>query len=110
MLTLSLRCLVPGLQWKCSWAVVEMLLVWKSSWAALEMPGLQWKCLGCIENGFLSQDWNPVPIMGNDVRGRENENKQFVISISDLLDCSILKFLNMSENVTNKTSFGGQVT
>ena len=46
-------------------------LWWKSSWAALEMPGLQWKCLGCSGNGSLSQDLNPVPIMGNDVRGRE---------------------------------------
>ena len=30
MLTLSLRSLVPGLQWKCSWAAVEKL------WAAVE--------------------------------------------------------------------------
>ncbi len=65
MLTLSLRWLVPGLQWKSSWAAVEMSgLRWKSSWAALEMPGLQWK-------GSLRQDWNLGSIMGNDVRGRE---------------------------------------
>ena len=32
MLTLSLRSLVPGLQWKCSWAAVEKL------WAAAEKP------------------------------------------------------------------------
>ena len=60
MLTLSLRCLVPGLQWKCSWAAVEMPgLRWKSSWAAVEMPGLQWKWLSeqRLESGFYHGEW-----------------------------------------------------
>ena len=42
------------------------------SWDAVEMLlGCDGKLLGCIGNGSLSQDWNPVPIMGNDVRGRD---------------------------------------
>ena len=53
MLTLSLRCLVPRLQWKSSWAAVEKL------WAAVEK--------------LSEKDWNPGSIVGNDVRGREKE-------------------------------------
>ena len=49
-----------------SWAAVEMLLG-----CGGKAPGLNWKCLGCSGNGSLSQNWNPVPIMGNDIRGRE---------------------------------------
>ena len=46
MLTLCLRSLVPGLQWKSSWAVVEKLLgCIGNTWAAMEMNGLQWKWL-----------------------------------------------------------------
>ena len=66
MLTLSLSSLVPGLQWKSSWAAVEKL------WAAAENSGLQRKSSGLQWKSSLSKDWNLGFIMGNDVRGREN--------------------------------------
>ena len=69
MLTLSLRCLVPVLQWKSSWAVVE-------------------KLLGCIGNGSLSKDWNPGSIMGNDVRDRE-KCKNKVLLQSNCVDINM---------------------
>ena len=48
MLTLSLRSLVPGLQWKSSWAAVEKL--WAAAeklWAAVEKLSEQ-----RLESGF----------------------------------------------------------
>ena len=49
MLTLSLRCLVPGLQWKSSWAMVEKLLgCIGNAWAMVE------KLLGCIGNAWAA--------------------------------------------------------
>ena len=36
------------------------------------VSGLQWKCSGLQWKSSLSQSWNPPPIKGNDVNGREN--------------------------------------
>ena len=80
MLTLSLRSLVPGLQWKSSWAAVEMPgLWWKSSWAALEMPGLQWKWLSeaRLESGFYHGEW------------RQRQRKIFPIELTKGMDFGI---------------------
>ena len=64
MLTLSLRSLVPGLRWKSSG------LQRKSSGLQRKSSGLRWK-------SSLSKDWNPGSIMGNDVRGRENNSSTY---------------------------------